>query len=116
MNQIALKLPVNKKTAALALVLAFSLALAATVLIVGEAKANPWIIFKAAEPIPGATPPIITLFSPQNNTAYASNSILLSFNVTKPQPPLPLDSGIRLRPIHFRRQPHWTLFLRPLQF
>jgi hypothetical protein len=34
------------------------------------------------------------MYSPQNNTAYASNNVYLSFNVSKPQPPIPLDVGV----------------------
>jgi hypothetical protein len=91
---MSLKLPVNKKTIAATLILAFLFLVVAGVLVVKVSKANPWIIFKPATPIPGTIPPIITLFSPQNNTAYASNNVYLSFNVTKPQPPIPLEAGI----------------------
>jgi len=61
---------------------------------VKEAKANPFIIFEPATPIPGTIPPIITMSSPENNTAYESNNFYLSFNITKPQPPIALESGI----------------------
>lgn len=91
---MSLKLPVNKKTIAATLILAFLFLVVAGVLVGKVSKANPWIIFKPATPIPGTIPPIITLFSPQNNTAYAPNNVYLSFNVTKPQPPMPLDAGI----------------------
>jgi hypothetical protein len=60
------------------------------------ANANPWIIFKGVDPIPGTIPPIITILSPQNNTAYDSNTVLFSFNVTKPQPPTALESGLSI--------------------
>jgi hypothetical protein len=85
---------VNKKTIAATLILAFLFSVVAGVLVVKVSKANPWIIFKPATPIPSTIPPIITLFSPQNNTAYASNNVYLSFNVSKPQPPMPLEAGI----------------------
>ncbi len=68
--------------------------LIAGVLFVKEAKANPWIIFKAADPIPGTVPPIITVSCPQNDTVYQSNVVCLSFNVSKPQPPTSLEAGI----------------------
>jgi len=91
---MSLKLPVNKKTMPATLILAFLFLVVAGVLVVKVSKANPWFIFKPATPIPGTIPPIITLFSPQNNMAYASNNVYLSFNVTKPQPPIPLEAGI----------------------
>jgi hypothetical protein len=84
-----------KKTAsASTLISALLLSLTAATVVVEEAKANPFIIFEAATPIPGTIPPIITMSSPENNTAYASNSVYLSFNITKPQPPTDLESGI----------------------
>jgi hypothetical protein len=79
---------------ALTLILAFLFSAVAGVLVVNVAKANPFIIFEPATPIPGTIPPIITMSSPQNNTAYASNNVYFSFNVSKPQPPVPLDTGI----------------------
>ena len=64
------------KKAALALTLVSALLLSLTVgaLVVEEAKANPFTIFEAATPIPGTIPPIITMSSPVNNTAYASTT------------------------------------------
>ena len=84
------------KQAALALTLtsALFLSLAVGVLVVKEAKANPFIIFEPATPIPGTIPPIITMSSPKNNTAYTSNPVCFSFNITQPQPPRALESGI----------------------
>jgi hypothetical protein len=84
-----------KRTAlAVTLVLSLLFSLEAGLLVVHEAKANPFIIFEATDPIPGTVPPIITVFCPQNNTVYHSGTVLLSFNVSKPQPPTSLDSGI----------------------
>lgn len=84
-----------KKTAlAVTLVLSLLFSLAAGLLVVKEAKANPFIIFEATDPIPGTVPHIITLSSPQNNTVYHSGTVWLSFNVSKPQPPMSLDAGI----------------------
>jgi hypothetical protein len=91
---ISLKPSVKKKTIAATFILAFLLLVVAGVLVVKVSKANPWIIFKPATPIPGTIPPIITLSSPQNNSVYASNDVFFSFNVSKPQPPMPLDAGI----------------------
>lgn len=84
-----------KRTAtALTLILAFLISLVAGLLVVKVAKANPFIIFEPATPIPGTIPPVITVSSPENNTAYASNSVYLSFNISKPEPPITLESGI----------------------
>jgi hypothetical protein len=86
----------NLKRTVLAVTLVLSLlfSLTAGLLVVNVAKANPFIIFEAADPIPGTVPSIITVSSPQNNTVYHSGTVLLSFNVSKPQPPTSLDSGI----------------------
>jgi hypothetical protein len=83
-----------KKALGASFVLALLLSLTAGVLVVEEAKANPFIIFEAATPIPGTIPPIITMSSPENNTEYTANNVHLSFNITKPQPPTDLESGI----------------------
>jgi hypothetical protein len=47
--------------------------------------ANPFFMFKPIDPIPGTIPPTIIMFSPQNNTAYSSEEIAVSFNASKPQ-------------------------------
>lgn len=84
-----------KRTAlAVMLVLSLLFSLAVGLLVVKEAKANPFIIFKSVAPIPGTIPPIITVSSPQNNTVYKSNTVYISFNISKPEPPTPLESGI----------------------
>jgi hypothetical protein len=83
-----------KRGVAAAFVSALLLSLTAGVLVVEEAKANPFIIFEAATPIPGTIPLIITMSSPENNTEYTSNNVHLSFNITKPQPPTDLEAGI----------------------
>jgi hypothetical protein len=84
------------KRTALAVMLVSSLlfSLAAGLLVVKEAKANAFFIFTSVDPIPGTIPPIITVSSPQNNTLYNSNTVYVSFNVSKPQPPRSLDAGI----------------------
>jgi len=84
-----------KRTAlALTLISALLISLAAGVLVVKEAKANAFFIFKAVTPIPGTIPPIITISSPENNTAYEPDNFYLSFNITKPEPPIDLESGL----------------------
>jgi hypothetical protein len=48
-------------------------------------KANP---YRELEPVPPdayTKPPALTIFSPQNNTAYAMNTILFSINVSLPE-------------------------------
>ena len=86
----------GRKRTAFAVTFGLSLlfSLIAGVMFVKEAKANPWIIFKAADPIPGTVPPIIPVSCPQNDTVYQSNVVCLSFNVSKPQPPTSLEAGI----------------------
>lgn len=53
------------------------------------AQANPYIrIWKKSGEIPppdGTLPPIISIISPQNNTAYASNNVSLTLNVSMPE-------------------------------
>ena len=53
--------------------------------VVRVAEANPFWIFHPIEPIPGTIPPKITIFSPQNNTAYPSDNMTISFYVDKPK-------------------------------
>lgn len=48
-------------------------------------KANPFWIFHPIEPIPGTVPPRIIIFNPQNNTAYSSDNITISFYLDKPK-------------------------------
>lgn len=84
----------KKNSISVAVVLSLLFSLATGSLIVKDAKANPFFIFEATDPIPGTIPPIITVSNPQNNTVYQSNTVSLNFSVTKPEPPLPLDSGI----------------------
>ena len=67
----------------------------AGLLVVEVAKANPFSFFWThIDPIPGTIPPTITVFSPQNNTQYTSKNIIFSFNISKPQAPIPVDDGI----------------------
>ena len=48
-------------------------------------EANPFWIFHQIEPRPDAIPPKITIFSPQNNTAYSSDNLTISFYVDRPK-------------------------------
>lgn len=84
-----------KRTAlAVMLVLSLLFSLAAGLLVVKKAKANAFFIFTSVDPIPGTIPPIITVSSPQNNAVYKSNTVYVSFNISKPEPPTSLESGI----------------------
>ncbi len=60
------------------------------------ARANPWFIFTQTEPVEGTVPPIINILSPKNNTAYNSDTVLFSFSVTGPKPPVDLPIGFRM--------------------
>jgi hypothetical protein len=77
---------VKKKAlaAAFTLILLFS-ALAGTQF-VNLGKANPyitdWVQEGEVAPPNGTKPPMISIFSPENNTAYASNNVSLTFNVS----------------------------------
>jgi hypothetical protein len=53
--------------------------------IVKTAEANPFFIYHQIDPLPGTNPPKITIFSPQNNTAYPSGNITISFHVDRPK-------------------------------
>jgi hypothetical protein len=61
----------------------------ATTQLVNLGQANPYIRDweKAGEipPPEGTLPPIISIISPQNNTAYASNNVSLTLNVSMPE-------------------------------
>jgi hypothetical protein len=82
----------NRTALVVTLALLFSMLI--TVLTFKTANANPWILFSSTEPVPGTVPPIITMSYPVNNTVYTSNTVSFSFNVTKPQPPTIMQSGI----------------------
>ncbi len=68
-----------KKTA-LFLILIFAL-LFSSAEIVEIAEANFMWIWATVEPVPGTTPPSISIYSPQNNTSYSSNNVDLNFSV-----------------------------------
>jgi len=76
-------LPVDKK---MLLKAAFISALLSSVLVgttlVNLGRANPYIGGGYKPPPEGTQPPTISIFSPNNNTVFASNNITLAFNVT----------------------------------
>jgi hypothetical protein len=62
--------------------------------IVKVAEANPYWIYKTIDPLPGATSPIVKIFSPQNNTVYYSDNVTVDFKVFRPTiTGVPLISG-----------------------
>src|SRR3989304_6982177 len=74
----------NRTFMAAVIILAFLISIVAGMQSVEVAKANPFFIYKTIDPIPGATPPTITILSPENNTVYSSDKITVSFNVSRP--------------------------------
>ena len=50
-------------------------------------RADPYLYLGDVPPDPYTKPPNVLVFSPQNNTAYASNNVSFSFNVSKPESP-----------------------------
>ncbi len=76
----------SKKTfMAAIIILAFLVSLVAGMQGVEVAKANPFFIYNQIDPVPGTIPPNITISNPQNNTAYSSDKITVSFYVGRPQ-------------------------------
>jgi hypothetical protein len=77
---------VTKKTLA---TIAFISALLSSALVgttrVNLGSANPYIRGGNTPPPEGTQPPTISIFSPNNNTVFASNNITLTFNVTMPE-------------------------------
>jgi hypothetical protein len=75
-----------KKTAiALSLILALLFSVATGAQFVNLAKANPYSITGEVPPDSETFPPAISISTPKNNTAYATNRLPLVFNVTAPQ-------------------------------
>ena len=76
----------KKKTLA---TIAFISALLSSALVgttrVNLGSANPYIRGGNKPPPEGTQPPTISIFSPNNNTVFASNNITLTFNVTIPK-------------------------------
>jgi hypothetical protein len=86
----------KRKALALTFVLALLFSAVAGVLVVNIAKANPFIIFRPVNPIEGTIPPVITIFSPENNTAYSPINVYISFYISAPQPPNTSNSGLSI--------------------
>ena len=53
--------------------------------LVGYSAANPYVITGEVPPDQETYPPVITITSPVNNTAYTTSRLSLTFNVTAPQ-------------------------------
>ena len=82
----------NKTTVIAVIITSVFLVSLVAVLFVNVTEANPFSFFWTyIDPIPGTIPPTLTVFSPQNNTHYTSNSIIFSFNASKPQAPIPVE-------------------------
>ena len=73
---------INKSVARTAVIL---LLVSLVVIEVEVADANPYWIYKTIDPLPGATPPMIKIFSPQNNTVYYSDNVTVDFKVFRPE-------------------------------
>jgi hypothetical protein len=67
---------------ALALILTLSLSTIAGTQIIRLGKADPYFSFEEVQPDAETKPPIISIFSPLNNTIYNPNDFALTFNVT----------------------------------
>jgi hypothetical protein len=66
-------------------VLSVSILLAIAVNLVGYSVANPYALIGEVPPDQETYPPVITITSPVNNTAYNTSRVSLTFNVTAPQ-------------------------------
>jgi hypothetical protein len=75
----------NKSFIATIAILLLLISLLAEIQVGKVAEADPFFIYKTVNPVPGTIPPIITILSPQNNTIYSPNEVIVSFNVSKPQ-------------------------------
>ncbi len=74
----------DKRLLVAAITASLVLVLTAGILFAELAQANPVSMFKRINPIPGTVPPIITITSPQNNSATFSHILNVSFGVEKP--------------------------------
>ena len=79
----------SKKTFMAAIIsLTLLILIAAGMQVVEVAEANPYSFFyQRVDPIPGFVAPQITMFNPQDNITYNSNTITVSFNISKPITP-----------------------------
>jgi hypothetical protein len=72
---------ITKRTA-LACILALLLSATIVAVFVDSAQANPMLNYEWGSPPAGEMPPEISIFSPENNTIYASNNVNLTLKVT----------------------------------
>lgn len=79
----------RKTFTAVAFILALLLSVIAGTQSVNLGRADPyiadWVQEGEVAPPNGTKPPTISIFSPENNTAYASNNVSLNFNVSIPE-------------------------------
>jgi len=59
-----------------------ALAMATDLLLVNSARANPYFYGKNTPPPTGSKPPNISIFTPNSNAVFTSNSITLAFNAS----------------------------------
>ena len=81
----------KKDFKALFVISALSVLLVAGTQFVDVAKANPWRFVTFGSAIPGTTPPLITVYSPLNNSV-CSSTVPFSLHISKPLLPAPFDS------------------------
>jgi len=79
----------KRKASALTLIMLLSFFVADGLQFVNFAEANPYpdkfVTEGEVGPPSGTLPPVISIFSPNNNTAYSSNNVSLTFNVSMPE-------------------------------
>ena len=80
-NRAAMK----KKLSASAFSLIALLTVATLASLVGLGRANPYMYHEWTSPPPGASPLVISVSSPKNNTEYNTNLITITLNVSTPE-------------------------------
>jgi hypothetical protein len=76
---------IMKRTALALIIVAFLISALAGVQSVNLGRANPYRELGIVPPDADTKPPAITVFAPQNNSAYAMNTVLFSINVSLPE-------------------------------
>jgi hypothetical protein len=96
----------KRKALALSVILALLLLTVAGTQLVNLGRANPyiadWVQEGEVAPPNGTKPPTISIFFPENNTAYDSNNISLNFNVSIPE-----SNNVSLNLIELYYRPSW---------
>jgi hypothetical protein len=96
----------KRKALALTVILALLFSAVTATQFVNLGKADPYIVDFVQEgevaPPNGTKPPTISIFSPENNSAYASNNISLNFNVSIPE-----SNNVSLNLIELYYRPSW---------